>query len=99
MNLKLPEPIYNCITFFTSENLLVICGGENVEGPKSQVLQINISSKEINPLEDLPVKSSFLLPIYYYDRSLDLFPIKDGDIKKLPEHIQYFINLPGREFE
>lgn len=97
LDIKLPQPIYNSISFFVEENLLVILGGENSDNENgiNSVLRINLDNKIIVPLEELPIKASFIMPYYYLYDSVHLFPIKQNDILQLPDHIEYKLDLPG----
>lgn len=95
MKVKLITPVYNCISFFINSNILFIGGGHNPQkGDIDTCVSINLTSGDVFPLEDLPVKSSSIMPGFFYYNCMNFFKI-DKSVTNIPHHIAYYLDLPG----
>lgn len=96
MKVKLPFPVYGCVSVPIGETLILVCGGYNPELKcnTNQAITICLETGNIIPLEDLPFPGSSVLPIFFNRDGLHLF-FQGEETKKLPDHVAYYLNIPG----
>jgi hypothetical protein len=65
-NVKLPYPVYGCISTLVSDSKILIAGGWSEEnGDSAKVYTINLSDGNIEYLENLKQPGWTVLPPYY----------------------------------
>ena len=93
-NVKLPFPVYGCISTFVSDSKILIAGGWSEEnGNSSKVYTINISNGSIELLPDLQKPGWSVMPAYYLNSTLHAFSIGE-ETDATPDHFAFPLKTP-----